>query len=128
MLDELANAGRENLDPAHVERYDGKMDAGADEEVELLRSRGLDASSVVVELGCGTGQFAVAVSPWCRRVVAVDVSPLMRGGPAPEAGTPPISATSRSSMPASSLTTTPAIGRMSCTRATPCITFPTSGR
>src|SRR6185437_16562899 len=28
--DELAMAGRENLDPAHVARYDGKMDADAD--------------------------------------------------------------------------------------------------
>jgi SAM-dependent methyltransferase len=78
LLDELANAGRENLDAAHVERYDRKMDARAPEEVELLRSWGLDASSVVVELGCGTGQFALTVARVCRRVVAVDVSPLMR--------------------------------------------------
>jgi SAM-dependent methyltransferase len=78
LLDELASAGRENLDPAHVERYDGKMDARAAEEVELLRSWGLDTSSVVVDLGCGTGQFALAVASLCRRVVAVDVSPLMR--------------------------------------------------
>jgi SAM-dependent methyltransferase len=76
--DELANAGRENLDAAHVERYDRKMDARAAEEIELLCSWGLDASSVVVELGCGTGQFASAVARVCRRVVAVDVSPLMR--------------------------------------------------
>ena len=78
LLDELASAGRENLDPAHVERYDGKMDARAAEEVELLRSWGLDPSSVVVDLGCGTGQFALAAAALCRRVVAVDVSPLMR--------------------------------------------------
>jgi SAM-dependent methyltransferase len=78
LLDELASAGRENLDAAHVERYDGKMDARAPEEVELLRSWGLDASSVVVDLGCGTGQFALTVASACRRVVAVDVSPVMR--------------------------------------------------
>jgi SAM-dependent methyltransferase len=78
LLDELANAGRENLDRDHVERYDRKMDARAAEEMEFLRSRGLDASSVVVELGCGTGQFALAAASLCRRVVAVDVSPFMR--------------------------------------------------
>ena len=78
MLDELASAGRENLDAAHVERYDRKMDARAADEVGLLRSWGLDASSVVVDLGCGTGQFALAAAPECRRVVAVDVSPAMR--------------------------------------------------
>ncbi len=78
LLDELANAGRENVDASHVERYDGKMDARAAAEVELLRAWGLNSSSVVVDLGCGTGQFALAVAPVCRRVVAVDVSPLMR--------------------------------------------------
>jgi SAM-dependent methyltransferase len=77
VLDELASAGIENRDAAHVERYDRKMDARGAEEVELLRSWGLDASSVVVELGCGTGQFACAVASMCRRVVAVDVSPVM---------------------------------------------------
>jgi SAM-dependent methyltransferase len=78
LLDELQSAGRENLDAGHVERYDGKMDARAHDEVALLRSWGLDASSIVVDLGCGTGQFALAVAPECRRVVAVDVSAAMR--------------------------------------------------
>lgn len=77
-LDEVRTAGRENLDAAHVERYDLKMDADASAEVELLRSLGLDSSSVVVDLGAGTGQFALAVAPVVRRVVAVDVSPVMR--------------------------------------------------
>jgi SAM-dependent methyltransferase len=77
MLDEVASAGRENLDAAHVERYDDKMDAGALDEIEFLRSAGLDASSVVVDLGAGTGQFALSVAPRCRRVVAVDPSPVM---------------------------------------------------
>ena len=77
LLDELASAGRENLDACHVGRYDVKMDARAVDEVELLRSWGLDQSSVVVDMGCGTGQFSLAVAPACRRVVAVDVSPLM---------------------------------------------------
>jgi len=74
---ELAMAGRENLDPAHVARYDGKMDAAADGEVALLSRFGLGANSSVIEFGPGTGQFTVAVSPHCARVVAVDVSPPM---------------------------------------------------
>jgi SAM-dependent methyltransferase len=78
LLDELRSAGRENLDVDHVERYDRKMDSRADAEVELLRAWGLEPSSVVVDLGCGTGQFAMSVAPACRRVVAVDVSPVMR--------------------------------------------------
>jgi SAM-dependent methyltransferase len=77
LLDEVSSAGRENLDGVHVERYDGKMDARAPDEIELLLPAGLGASSVVVDLGSGTGQFALAVAPLCRRVVAVDVSPVM---------------------------------------------------
>jgi SAM-dependent methyltransferase len=79
LLDEVASAGRENLDVVHVERYDGKMDARAFDEIELLRSAGLGASSVVVDLGSGTGQFALAVAAVCGRVVAVDPSPVMLG-------------------------------------------------
>ena len=77
LLDEVSTAGRENLDATHVARYDGKENAGASEEVDLLRTHGLDERWVVVDLGAGTGQFASAVAPHCRRVVAVDVSPVM---------------------------------------------------
>ena len=42
MLDEVASAGRENLDPVHVARYDGKEDAGAAREIALHRGRPAD--------------------------------------------------------------------------------------
>lgn len=37
LLDEVASAGRENLDADHVSRYDSKMDAEAAEELVLLK-------------------------------------------------------------------------------------------
>jgi SAM-dependent methyltransferase len=77
MLDEVASAGRENLDPVHVARYDGKEDAGAAGEVALLGEWGLGPGAVVVDIGAGTGQFVLAAAPVCERVVAVDVSPVM---------------------------------------------------
>lgn len=77
LLDEVASAGRENLDADHVSRYDAKEDAGAADEVRFVTGLGLTPESVVVDLGAGTGQFALAVAPACARVVAVDVSPLM---------------------------------------------------
>jgi ubiquinone/menaquinone biosynthesis C-methylase UbiE len=78
LLDERANAGRENLDALHVSRYDAKEDGDALGEVALLQRLGLGATSTVLDLGAGTGQFALAVAPVCSRVVAADVSPLMR--------------------------------------------------
>jgi ubiquinone/menaquinone biosynthesis C-methylase UbiE len=77
LLDEVGSAGRENLDPEHVARYDGKEDAAAADEVAMLRGWGLTSHSVVIDLGAGTGQFTLAVARHCARVVAVDVSPVM---------------------------------------------------
>jgi ubiquinone/menaquinone biosynthesis C-methylase UbiE len=74
---ELATAGRENLDPEHASRYDQKEDARASDEVAWLQARGLGGEATVVDLGAGTGQFTVAVAPLVERVVAVDVSPVM---------------------------------------------------
>ncbi|MCK9486464.1 MAG: class I SAM-dependent methyltransferase [Dehalococcoidia bacterium] len=78
LLDEMRSIGRENLDPAHVRHYDEKEDAEGAAEVALLRSHGLGSDSTVVDLGAGTGQFALAAAEVCRRVVAVDPSPPMR--------------------------------------------------
>lgn len=77
LLDEFAFAGRENVDSAHVARYDGKEDAGAAAELELLRSAGLTEDATVVDVGAGTGQFTLAAAGAVARVVAVDVSPPM---------------------------------------------------
>jgi SAM-dependent methyltransferase len=77
LLNEVARAGRENLDPEHVARYDDKEDARAGDEVALLCELGLTPDSVVVDMGAGTGQFTLAVAPRCARVVAVDVSSVM---------------------------------------------------
>jgi hypothetical protein len=63
----VARRGRErgtrDLDPGHVTRYDDKEDAGAAAEVRFLAGLGLTSTSVVVDLGAGTGQFALAVAP-----------------------------------------------------------------
>jgi ubiquinone/menaquinone biosynthesis C-methylase UbiE len=77
LLDEVASAGRENLDADHVARYDDKENADAAKEVELLVSLGIGPDSTVVDLGAGTGQLSLALAEVCGRVVAVDVSPVM---------------------------------------------------
>jgi ubiquinone/menaquinone biosynthesis C-methylase UbiE len=76
-LDESAHAGNEHLDPVYVAGYERKAGFDPSEDLEVLRSQGLDSSSVVVDLGAGTGVFALAVAPLCAQVIAVDVSPAM---------------------------------------------------
>jgi ubiquinone/menaquinone biosynthesis C-methylase UbiE len=75
--DEWAYAGKEHLDPGYVRGYDQKAGTDPADDVALLRELGLDGSQTAVDLGAGTGTFALAVAPYCRRVVAVDVSPAM---------------------------------------------------
>lgn len=76
-LDELANAGQEHLDGAYVAGYDRKAGTDWASEIALLRDLGLDESQTLVDLGAGAGALALAAAPFCRRVVAVDVSPAM---------------------------------------------------
>ena len=77
LLDELAVAGRENLDAEHVARYDSKEGASPQDEVALLKRWGMTDDAVVVDFGAGTGQFTIAVAQAYARVVAVDISPIM---------------------------------------------------
>jgi ubiquinone/menaquinone biosynthesis C-methylase UbiE len=77
MLDEIASAGRENLDVGHVARYDAKENADAGAELLLCQEFGLRPDATVVDLGAGTGQFALAAAAAYARVVAADVSPVM---------------------------------------------------
>src|SRR6185503_14864605 len=78
MIDELTHAGAEHLDAAFVAGFDrkqGRPDPAAD--IEVFRAHGLGAASVVVEVGAGTGQFALTAATVFGRVVAADVSPAM---------------------------------------------------
>ena len=77
LLDELAFAGPEHLDPRYVEGYDRKARFDPAEDLALLQGRGLGAGSTLVDLGAATGTFALAAAAQAERVVAVDPSPLM---------------------------------------------------
>ena len=76
-LDERAFAGVEHLDEAYVRAYDRKAGFDPTDDVDALRALGLDVDAIVVDLGAGTGAFTVAISQFCGRVIAVDVSPAM---------------------------------------------------
>ena len=79
MLDELAHAGPEHLDPAFVagyERKQGYTDPAKD--LVVLAAHGLDATSTVVDLGAGTGRFALAAARRFGQVSAVDIPPMLQ--------------------------------------------------
>jgi ubiquinone/menaquinone biosynthesis C-methylase UbiE len=78
-LDELRHAGSEHIDAHYVSTYDRKAATDPTADVALMRELGLNASHTVVDFGAGTGTFALAIAPYCRRVVAVDVSSAMLG-------------------------------------------------
>jgi SAM-dependent methyltransferase len=79
MIDELAHAGPEHLDPSFVGGFDRKQGyPDPAEDLGVLREHGIDRASTLVDLGAGTGRLALAAAPYVRRVVAVDVSPAMQ--------------------------------------------------
>lgn len=75
MLDELAHAGPEHLDPAFVAAYDRKQ--GYPDPMEDLDILSAGGRTTVIDIGAGTGRFALAAASRFERVVAVDVSPAM---------------------------------------------------
>ncbi len=76
-IDELAHAGSEHLDPDYVAGYDRKSPTDWSEYVAAMLALGVGTTSTVVDLGAGTGGFALAIEPHVARVVAVDVSEAM---------------------------------------------------
>ncbi len=78
MIDELAHAGPEHLDPAFIVGYDRKQGyPDPAEDLAAFEAHGIDATSAVLDLGAGTGQFALAAARRFGHVTAADVSSAM---------------------------------------------------
>lgn len=79
--DERDHAGDEHLDPQFVAGYDRKQGAvaveAAEQDLEILRSHGIDERSTVIDLGAGTGRFTFKAAEVVAHVTAVDISPAM---------------------------------------------------
>jgi ubiquinone/menaquinone biosynthesis C-methylase UbiE len=78
MIDELAHAGSEHLDPDFVAGYDRKQGhPDPAQDLDAFAAHGVGPASSVVDLGAGSGQFAFAAARRFGHVTAVDVSPAM---------------------------------------------------
>jgi ubiquinone/menaquinone biosynthesis C-methylase UbiE len=76
-IDEKKFAGPEHLNQSYVAGYESKAKTDPSPDVQHLKDFGLTAKSVAVDMGAGTGTFATALAPHCKKVIAVDVSPAM---------------------------------------------------
>ena len=80
LLDESAHAGPEHFDSGLVSGYDRKQGyPDPTEDIDLFARYGLGPTSVILDLGAGTGQFSLAAARRFGRVRAVDVSGRMLG-------------------------------------------------
>jgi ubiquinone/menaquinone biosynthesis C-methylase UbiE len=78
MLDELAHAGPEHLDAAFIAGFDRKQGyPDPAEDIAAFQVHGLGTESTVMDLGAGTGQFALPAAWHFGHVIAVDVSQAM---------------------------------------------------
>jgi ubiquinone/menaquinone biosynthesis C-methylase UbiE len=75
--DELEMAGPEHLNAEFVAGYDRKQQFDPSADVALLGELGVGSDATIVDLGAGTGTFAVAAAASVGNVVAVDISPVM---------------------------------------------------
>jgi SAM-dependent methyltransferase len=78
MPDELAHAGPEHLDAEFIAGFDRKQGyPDAETDIAAFEAHGLGLASSVIDLGAGTGQFALPATRRFGSVTAVDVSPAM---------------------------------------------------
>jgi len=75
--DDLRQIGTDFADAAQVAAYDRNQDRKVAEDQVLAAALGLGAGQTLLDLGCGTGQFACEAAKVAGRVIAVDVSQAM---------------------------------------------------
>ncbi len=77
MYNEMQQVGTDYTDDAQVEAYDQRMQRLRDvkEETEaIIKSIHLKKNGTILEIGTGTGSFAIEASRHCEKVIAIDVS------------------------------------------------------
>ena len=77
---ELIQSGVDYTSVKEVQRYDIRMGKLRDIQGEidiLVKALSPSPESTILEIGSGTGEFAIALSKLCHKLYAIDVSPVM---------------------------------------------------
>lgn len=77
---EMKQVGTDYTDDAQVQAYDLRMQKLRDVKKEtetIVLSLNLARNQTILEIGTGTGSFAIEAAKYCAKVIAVDVSPEM---------------------------------------------------
>jgi ubiquinone/menaquinone biosynthesis C-methylase UbiE len=64
---------------SHYDRYHETFRNYRQEAEQIVATLGLDSSATVLDMGCGTGAFAIHAAPHYRRIYAVDIAQAMLG-------------------------------------------------
>ncbi len=75
--DEMQQVGTDYTDEAQVEAYDRQMQRLRDVNEAIIKSINLKRNETILEIGTGTGSFAIEAARHCGKVIAIDVSPKM---------------------------------------------------
>jgi ubiquinone/menaquinone biosynthesis C-methylase UbiE len=78
--DEMQQVGTDYTDEAQVEAYDQRMQKLRDVKEEtkgIIKSINLKENETILEIGTGTGSFAIEAAKICAKVIAIDVSQKM---------------------------------------------------
>ena len=76
----MRQVGTDYTDEAQVEAYDRQMQRLRDVKEEtgaIIKSINLKKNGTILEIGTGTGSFAIEAARHCKKVIAIDVSPKM---------------------------------------------------
>ena len=76
-FDEFQQIGVDFADEAQVRAYDERHGTSDEDERQLIQSLGIQTGDVVVDIGAGTGCFAIQAALVGARVSAVDISRVM---------------------------------------------------
>ncbi|HXQ40200.1 MAG TPA: methyltransferase domain-containing protein [Candidatus Udaeobacter sp.] len=75
--DDVRQLGTDFADAEQVAAYDRNQGRDPAEDRALAASLRIGPDQTLLDLGCGTGQFACEAAKLAREVVAIDVSPVM---------------------------------------------------